>query len=166
MTTKGLVPQKKCPWIYALIPRSAALFMLLWQLRLLAADLSDTPVFAAALLGAFAAAFFLYLKGLRPLPALCVIFLIPWTVRLFIALPRWFVPGAEAALALDSLLLNLDRNSFVSLLPFYWIAVSSYFSLRSRLFLRGDIIAADTLFLVLFSIAPTASMKAYRWPVW
>jgi transglutaminase-like putative cysteine protease len=165
MITKGLVLQKRCPWVYALIPHTAALFILFWQLRLLASDLADTPVFAAALLGAFAAAFFLYLKKRRPLPALCVIALIPWTIRLFIALPRWFVSGAEAELVFDSLLLNLDRNSFVSLLPFYWIAVGSYFSLRSRLFLRGNIIAADTLFLVLFSIAPTASMKAYRWPV-
>jgi Flp pilus assembly protein TadD len=165
MVSKGLSLQKNCPWIYALAPRTAALFILLWQIRLLAADLADTPVFAAALLGAFAAALFLYLKGIKPLPALCIIALIPWTARLFIALPRWFVSGPGAELLLDSLLLNLDRNNFVSLLPFFWTAVSSYFSLRSRLFLRGDIIAADTLFLVIFSIAPTASMETYRWPI-
>jgi hypothetical protein len=165
MRSKGLSPQKNCPWLYALLPHTAALFMLLWQIRLLAADLADTPVFAAALLGAFAAALFIYLKGIRPLPALCIIALIPWAARLFIALPRWLVSWPEAQLLLDSLLLNLDRNNFVSLLPFYWTAVSSYFSLRSRLFLRADIIAADTLFLVIFSIAPASSMEAYRWPI-
>jgi Flp pilus assembly protein TadD len=165
MSPKGLSPQKNCPWLCALAPRTAALFILLWQLRLLAADLADTPVFAAALLGAFGAALFIYLKGIRPLAALCIIALIPWAARLFIALPRWFVSWPEARLLLDSLLLNLDRNNFVSLLPFYWTAVSSYFSLKSRLFLRADIIAADTLFLVIFSIAPTASMEAYRWPI-
>jgi hypothetical protein len=141
------------------------LFILLWQIRFLAADLADTPVFAAALLGAFGTALFIYLKGLRPLAALCIIALIPWTARFFIALPRWFVSSHEARLLLDSLLLNLDRNNFAALLPFYWVAVSSYFSLESRLFLRGDIIAADTLFLVIFSIAPTASMEVYRWPI-
>jgi hypothetical protein len=139
--------------------------MLLWQLRFLAADLADTPVFAAALLGAFTAALFIYLKGLRPLPALWVIALIPWGARLFIALPRRLLPWPEAELLFDSLLLNLDRNNFVSLLPFYWTAATSYFSLKSRLFLRGDIIAADTLFLVIFSISPAASIEAYRWPV-
>jgi hypothetical protein len=165
MSSKGLSPQKNCPWVYAIAPRTAALFMLLWQLRFLAADLADTPVFAAALLGAFAAALCIYLKGIRPLAALCIIALVPWAARLFIALPRWFVSAPEARLLLDSLLLNLDRNNFAALLPFYWVAVTSYFSLKSRLFLRGDIIAADTLFLVIFSIAPTASMEVYRWPV-
>jgi hypothetical protein len=165
MILKGLPLRKNCPWIYALAPCTAALFMLLWQIRFLAADLADTTVFAAALLGAFTAALFMYLKGVRPLPALCIIALIPWAARLFIALPRWFLPWPEVRLLLDSLLLNLDRNNFVSLLPFYWAAAGSYFSLRSRLFLRGGIIAADTLFLVIFSIAPASSIEAYRWPV-
>jgi hypothetical protein len=157
--------KKDCPWVWALVPRTAALFILLWQLRFLAADLSDTPVFAAALIGALGAAIFLYWKGARPGAGILVIALAPWAARFFIALPRWLAPNFSSALVLDSLLLNLDRNYFAALLPFYWIAAGSFFSLRSRAFLRADIIAADTLFLVLFSIAPSAAMEAYRWPV-
>ena len=92
--------------------------------------------------------------------------LVPWVIRFFIALPRWFVPGvSDITVLLDSLLLNLDRNNFSVLLPFYWVAVTTYFSQRSRLFLRADIIAADTLFIVLFSITPSAAMEVYRWPI-
>ncbi|MDR0877309.1 MAG: hypothetical protein LBN21_04595, partial [Treponema sp.] len=160
------------PGIPALALRSAALCIILYQFRLLAADLADTPVFIAALAGAFAVAFlfarwpqgFMPLKkGPGPLPALLSIALIPWVIRAFIALPRYFTGGA--AISLDSLLLNMDRNNFVALLPFYWAAVTSYFSARSRVFLRADIVAADTLFVVLFSIASTSNMAAYRWPV-
>jgi hypothetical protein len=156
---------ENCPHAYALIPRTAALFMLLWQLRLLAVDLADTPVFAAALIAALGAALFLIWKNVKPLPALCVIALIPWTARFFISLPRWFVSDFNAMVTLDALLLNLDRNNFAALPPFYWTAVTTYFSMRSRTFLRADIIAADVFFLVLFSIAPAAAMEAYRWPV-
>jgi transglutaminase-like putative cysteine protease len=147
---------------WSLVPRSIALFIILYQFRLLAADLADTAVFALSLSGAFAAALFLVRRA-KPGEALLIITLIPWTIRSLIALPRFFTGGT--ALVLDSLLLNLDRNNFVLLGPFYWAAVTTYFSARSRVFLRGDIIAADTLFLVLFSIAPSAGMTAYRWPV-
>ncbi|MDR1100024.1 MAG: transglutaminase-like domain-containing protein, partial [Treponema sp.] len=153
---------------WALLLRSAALFAILYQFRLLAADLADTPVFLASLGAAFAVAVVLArrIKNGRPLgafPALAVIALIPWTVRLFIALPRLFVPGT--AVVPDSLLLNLDRNSFVSLLPFYWAAVTTWFSLRSRNFLRGDIIAGAALLLVIYSTASAGDIALYRWPV-
>jgi transglutaminase-like putative cysteine protease/predicted negative regulator of RcsB-dependent stress response len=150
----------------ALVPRTVSLLILLYQIRLLAAGLADTPVFAVALAGALLSAFFLYQRKIRPLEAVVVIALVPWVIRFLIALPRWFIPGvSNAAILFDSLLLNLDRNNFSAMLPFYWVAITSYFSLRSKIFLRADIIAADTLFLVLFSIAPTASIGAYRWPI-
>jgi transglutaminase-like putative cysteine protease len=155
----------QCPHIYALIPKTAALFILLWQVRLLAADLADTPVFGAALLAALGTALFLFLKNVKPLPSVCIIALVPWTARFFISFPRWFAADFGALTTLDALLLNLDRNNFAALLPFYWTAGAAYFSLRSRTFLRADIIAADVFFLVLFSIAPSAAMEAYRWPV-
>jgi tetratricopeptide (TPR) repeat protein len=158
---------------WALIFRSAALFAILYQFRLLAADLADTPVFFASLAAAFAAAFFLTRYAgsggagrRRPpgtLSALAVLALVPWAARFFIALPRIFVPGPAAAL--DSLLLNLDRNNFVALLPFYWAAVTTWFSIRSRNFLRGDIIAGAALLLVIYSIARTGNIALYRWPV-
>jgi len=150
----------------AMVPRTAALLILLYQIRLLASDLADTSFFLAALAGALVSAIFLYRKRIRPLQAVFIIALVPWTIRFFIALPRWFMTGVSGnALVLDSLLLNLDRNNFTVLLPFYWTAASTYFSRRSRIFLRADIIAADTFFLVLFSIVNTAGMDAYRWPV-
>ncbi|MCL2319135.1 MAG: transglutaminase-like domain-containing protein, partial [Treponema sp.] len=163
-------PQDRSRWT-ALAPRTAALFILLYQIRLIAADLADTPFFAAALAGGLLAAIFLYRvkingRSAGPFQAVVILALVPWVIRFLIALPRWFFPGASGGtVVLDSLLLNLDRNNFSALLPFYWVAVSTYFSQRSRVFLRADIIAADTLFLVLFSIAPTASMDAYRWPI-
>ena len=158
----------------ALIPRTAALIVILYQIRLLATDLADTPVFIAALTAALLTAVFLHKFTLPkinkrltfPLEAVAVIALVPWIVRFFIALPRLFFPGvSEAAIFFDSLLLNLDRNYFSALLPFYWLAFTTYFSIKSRTFLRADIILTITLFLVIFSITPAASIEAYRWPI-
>ena len=150
--------------ISAFIPRTMALCIILVQFRIIAADLADTPVFMAALLGALACALVLFFRNVKPLAALLIMALVPWAIRLFIALPRWFVSNSTA-LVFDSLLLNFDRNNFVSLLPFYWAAVSSYFSLRSREFLRMDIVAGDVFFLILFSIVSASSLEAYRWPI-
>ena len=150
----------------ALISRTAALLILLYQLRLLAADLTDTPFFITALAGAVISAIFLYEKKTRPFQAVIIIALVPWVIRFFISIPRFFIGDVSgAAIMLDSLLLNLDRNNFTALLPFYWTAASTYFSATNRLFLRADIITADAFFLVLFSIVPAGSMDAYRWPV-
>jgi tetratricopeptide (TPR) repeat protein len=150
-------------WSAALILRSLALFGILWQFRLFAAELADTPVFAAALLLAFAAPWRLFKKKTPPPAAAIILILIPWAARALIAFPRLFVRGP--ALILDSLLLGFDHNTFVSLIPFYWTALGTYGSLRSRRFLRADIFAADILLVILFSIARTAGMEAYRWPV-
>ncbi|MDR2096344.1 MAG: hypothetical protein LBP76_12640 [Treponema sp.] len=147
----------------SLIFRSLALCIILYQFRLLANDLADTPVFIVNLLAAFIIPLVIAKLSLHPFSAVLVIALIPWCVRLFIAFPRYFISGI--ALELDSLLLNLDRNNFVSLLPYYWAAVSTFFSLRSRKFLRADIIASDMLLLTIFSITSTANMAAYRWPI-
>jgi len=155
----------------ALVLRTLALLIFIYQIRLLAGDMADTSFFIASLAGALAVAFFLNREKVlgytvRPFQAVIVIALVPWVIRLFIALPRWFAPGVSGpAIILDSLLLNLDRNYFSTLLPFYWVAFTTYFSNRSRHFLRADIIAADTFFLVLFSIVSPFSIKAYRWPV-
>ncbi|MDR0442794.1 MAG: hypothetical protein LBH44_05240 [Treponema sp.] len=156
----------------AIIFRSIALFTVLFQLRLLAGDLADTEVFTAALLAGFAAAVFLTVykssgKTVNPVSALISIFLIPWFARALIAMPRLFIPGSsdKPAIALDSLLLNLDRNNFVSLLPFYWIAVTSWFSMHSRKLLRASVIADAAILLVIFSIARTSNIELYRWPI-
>jgi tetratricopeptide (TPR) repeat protein len=158
----------------ALVLRTLALLVFIYQIRLLATDMADTSFFIVSLAGALMAAFFLNKKFqkkggshfVRPFKAVIVIALVPWAVRLLVAMPRWFAPGVSGtAIILDSLLLNLDRNYFSSLLPFYWVAFTTYFSIRSRQFLRADIIAADTFFLVLFSIVSPFSIGAYRWPV-
>jgi tetratricopeptide (TPR) repeat protein len=156
----------------ALVFRSLALFAVLCQFRLIAADLADTPFFITTLFAAFAAAGFLsrpgfYGKKTGPLGTLVTIALAPWIARAFIALPRLFIPGRTdaAAVRLDSLLLDLDRNNFVSLFPFYWAAATSWFSIRSRKFLRASVIADAVLLVVVFSIAHTANIELYRWPV-
>ncbi|MDR2629700.1 MAG: hypothetical protein LBC60_02135 [Spirochaetaceae bacterium] len=149
--------------ISALILRSLALFPILYQVRLLAQDLADTPVFVITLIFGFAAAWILAKRGLSPLPALVILILTPWAERTGVAMLRLFFPGSS--ITPDALLLNLDRNYFVVLLPFYWAALSTYFSARSARFLRADIIAADALLLGLFCIARTGEMDAYRWPV-
>ena len=110
----------------AVVFRSIALFAILYQFRIVAGELADTAVFSATLFFAFAAAAFLARmdaggKKINPLAALTAIGLIPWIVRAFIAMPRLFISGGNfnLAVSLDSLLLNYDRNNFVSLLPFY-----------------------------------------------
>jgi tetratricopeptide (TPR) repeat protein len=152
--------------------RSFALFAVLYQFRLVAGVLADTAVFAAAVCGGFAAAGLLSVfrfngKKAGPLAALAATALVPWAVRAFIALPRLFFPGRadSTAVVFDSLLLNFDRNNFVSLLPFYWTAATTWFSNRSRVFLRGAVIADVVLLLVLFSIARTVDAALYRWPI-
>jgi tetratricopeptide (TPR) repeat protein len=152
--------------------RSAALFAILYQFRLIAGDLADTAVFAAALLAGFAAAFFLSAlqingKRAKAPAALAAIALIPWVTRALIAMPRLFFPGRADSLAvvLDSLLLNIDRNNVVSLVPFYWTAVTEWFSIRSRRFLRGAVVADAVLLLLVFSIARTSNISLYRWPI-
>jgi hypothetical protein len=165
------LPTGKSPPAAALALRSAALYGILWQFRLLAADTADTVLFAAALAAGFAVPVVLagirYKPGFaRPLshvPALIVLALIPWAERAFIAVPGFF--AADASVVFDSLLLGFDRNNFVSLFPYYWAVFFTWFSARSRVFLRFDIAAAQFLLLVFYCLFRTAAMEAYRWPV-
>jgi tetratricopeptide (TPR) repeat protein len=160
----------------AIILRSAALFIILFQLRLLAGNLADTPIFAAFLLTGFIAAAFLSFlrlnnKPVNHLSALIVICLIPWVTRALVAMPRFFAAGRtdSAAITFDSILLNLDRNNFVSLFPYYWSAVSTWFAVRSysgkRKFLRAAVIADTVILLIIYSIARTSQIELYRWPI-
>ena len=159
----------------AIFFRSAALFAILYQMRLLAGDLADTAVFSVTLCAAFGAAVFLaYLdainKGGRKVKvpaAVIVIAAIPWIARAFIAMPRLLFPGRADALAavLDSFLLNYDRNNFVSLLPFYWAAATTWFAIRSRLFLRAAVIADAAILVAVFGFTGISAAAAYRWPV-
>jgi tetratricopeptide (TPR) repeat protein len=152
--------------ISGVVFRSLALFAILFQFRFIADDLADTAVFSVTLCAAFAAAGFLANK-MKPLAAIITIGLIPWIVRAFIALPRLFISGGNFDLAagLDSLLLNFDRNNFVSLLPFYWAAATTWFSIRSRVFLRAAVIADAVLLTAIFSFTRISDFALYRWPI-
>ena len=157
---------------FALAFRSAAVFIILFQIRLIAEDLADTPVFTATLLAGFAAAAFLSVfktdgKQINAVAAVISIGLIPWVGRLLVAMPRLFIPDRTDAPAIifDSMLLNLDRNNFVSLFPYYWSAVTTFFSVRSRKFLRAAVIADASLLLFIYSVAHTGKIEIYRWPV-
>jgi tetratricopeptide (TPR) repeat protein len=151
------------PALPALVLRSAALFAILFQFRLFADDLADAPVFTASLLCAFASALILAKRTVKPVPAVLTLLIVPWAARTMIALPGFLVSGPFAAL--DSLLLGFDRNRFVFLPPFYWAALTTFFAARSRRFLRGDIIAAQWLLLIIFCVMRSADQEAYRWPV-
>ncbi|MDR1788685.1 MAG: transglutaminase-like domain-containing protein, partial [Treponema sp.] len=169
---------------WAFLCRSLALAFILYQMRLFAGEIADTPVFLAMLLAGFV--FPLLLSRLsgpardplfdaktvpgpffrnyaKTLPCLLVLALVPWAARFLIAAPRWAFSGT--AVTLDSLLLNFDRNTFVSLLPFYWAAFSTWGILRARRFLKADIAASDLLFFVLFCFRRSDTLALYRWPV-
>jgi tetratricopeptide (TPR) repeat protein len=156
-----------------LIFRSLALFTILYQLRFIADDLSDTAVFSAALFVAFGAGLFISEikiseKKIKTFPGLAAIALVPWVARAFIAIPRLFVSGgalSSAAVGLDALLLNFDRNNFVSLLPFYWTAASTFLSVRSRLFLRAAVIVDALLLIAISGIAHLSDLTIYRLPI-
>ncbi|GAB6391967.1 MAG: tetratricopeptide repeat family protein [Treponematales bacterium] len=151
----------------ALACRSAALAFILFQFRLFAGGLADTAVFAAILASGFLVPLALTLvprkRPLKTAEALVTLALVPWAARLFVALPRLAAAGEAAVL--DALLLNLDRNYFAALVPFYWAAFTTWFALRSAVFLRGDIVASGGLFLLLFAFNSGAALDAYRWPV-
>ena len=147
-------------YLVAILFRSMALFAILYQIRLIAGELADTAVFSLTLTAAFAAAIFI--KKLNPPAALITIGLVPWIARLFIAMPGIAVPGT---VSLDALLLGFDRNNFVSLLPFYWIAVTTWFAIRSRLFLRAAVIADAALLVFIFGFTGISDIDVYRWPI-
>jgi transglutaminase-like putative cysteine protease/tetratricopeptide (TPR) repeat protein len=157
---------------YSIAFRSAAVFLILFQIRFIAADLADTSVFTVTLLAGFSAAAFLSVfktggKQINAAAAVISIALIPWVGRFLVAMPRFFIPGRTDAPAIifDSMLLNLDRNNFVSLFPYYWSAVTTFYAVRSRKFLRAAIIADVSILLFIFSVAHTGKIEIYRWPV-
>jgi hypothetical protein len=165
----------------ALILRSGALFLILGQLGLLAGDLADRGVFAAVLLAAFLVpAIFPGGKSRagpagpgrrkkRSLPGdLFILALLPLALRILIGLPRLFTFGPQGggmAADLDGLLLDYDRNAFVFLAPYYWAAYSTYFSIRSRKFLRAAAGIDLLILLLVYSFAHTRNIEFYRWPV-
>jgi tetratricopeptide (TPR) repeat protein len=160
----------------AIVFRSAAVFLILFQIRLIAADLADTSVFTVTLLAGFSAAVFLSVfktggkqinTAASQLAAVISIALIPWVGRFLVAMPRFFIPDRTDAQAIlfDSMLLNLDRNNFVSLFPYYWSAVTTFFAVRSRKFLRAAVIADISILLFIFSVARTGGIEIYRWPI-
>ncbi|MDR2575070.1 MAG: transglutaminase-like domain-containing protein, partial [Treponema sp.] len=148
--------------------RFIALYALLYQIRFIAGDLADTAVFSAALLvaaggGLFTAEIKIKEKKINTFAGLVVVALIPWVARAFIAMPRIFVSGP--AVGLDALLLNFDRNNFVSLLPFYWAAASTFLAVRSRLFLRAAVIVDALLLIAIAGIARISDLAIYRLPI-
>jgi hypothetical protein len=166
----------------ALILRFGALFLILGQLGLLAGDLADRGVFAAALLAAFLGPVLLLKKAGKtgrerrppslsrrgPPRDLLVLALLPLALRVLIGLPRLFTSGLQGggmAAELDGLLLDYDRNVFVFLIPYYWAAYSTYFSIRSRKFLRAGAGIDLVILLLIYSFAHTRNIELYRWPV-
>jgi len=166
----------------ALICRSLALSGILFQFRLLAGELSDGAVFVWAILGGLFAGAFCGIKKTKPLPALIVIALLPFAVRLLFSLPRFFAGSSlNVIITLDSLLLDYDRNNFVSMLPFYYAAVTTFFcasAVRLTGSAAGNTYREDTslpfracvfpdclLLTVIFSTVRSFSIPLYSLPV-
>ncbi|GMO29637.1 MAG: transglutaminase domain-containing protein [Termitinemataceae bacterium] len=165
----------------AVICRSIALFALLFQLRLIAGDLADTPVFITTLLASFLVAFALIkvcpnnlqsqTQALRHITVVIIILLIPHAVRLLISLPRYFFDDAfrSGIIAIDTLLLDFDRNNFITILPFYWAAISTYFFCCHRRAARFSVFIDLIFLVVLFSLTNSASMNSsieiYKLPI-
>ncbi|MDR1215349.1 MAG: transglutaminase-like domain-containing protein [Treponema sp.] len=150
-----------------MILRSIALFLILYQFRLIAKDLVDSWAFIVIVLVGFVIAVFLSKKSTtrrETAVSLLVMASFPWVIRFIISLPRSFFPGTtDVALILDSLLFHIDRNYFVALIPFYWTVFTTFFALRSITFFRGEILASDILFATIFSMAKTEDL--YPLPV-
>jgi hypothetical protein len=146
----------------AMISRSIALFLILYQFRLIAKDLADSWIFVVIVLVGFVIAAFLSRKftSARGIGiSLVIIAFFPWVIRLLVVLPRTFFPGmSDVALVLDSLLFHIDRNYFAALASFYWMAFTSFFSLHSRAFFRGEILASDVLLAIIFGMAKTGDI--------
>jgi tetratricopeptide (TPR) repeat protein len=152
--------------IFAFVLRSSALFLVLFQVALLAGDMADLPVFAAALLAGFlaSAVFGAGRRRGKGLLAAGFLVLLPWIPRFLISLPRLFNPGGMAP-GLDSLLLDYDRNTFVFLVPYCWAALSGFFSAASRRVLRASCGVDLLILLGVYTFTHTGNIGLYRWPV-
>jgi transglutaminase-like putative cysteine protease/tetratricopeptide (TPR) repeat protein len=154
---------------------SLSLFAILAQIQLFAPELSDAGVFAGALFIAFFAAWGQARLNVRIIPFLLTAALSPFAARLFIMLPRVFVMLPQAPveggvvsgtmIALDSLLLNFDRNLFVFLFPYYWMMAAVYFSSRFPVFLPAALAASDVLFIAIFVIGKSDTIALYAKPL-
>ncbi|MDR2842662.1 MAG: hypothetical protein LBV52_05620 [Spirochaetaceae bacterium] len=147
--------------------RSIAIFAILYQIQLIARDISEIPVFVAALCIAFFSAFVLLKERTNPLASIIIIIFIPVLARIFISIPRFFLDETNTALIIkaDTLLLDFDRNNFVNLLPFYWVALSTLFSCKMRRFLRFSIVVDCILLTIMFTLTSSVSIEIYRLPL-
>jgi transglutaminase-like putative cysteine protease/predicted Zn-dependent protease len=161
----GLPDQSPVP---AVILFSLSLFLILGQVHLFAAELSDAAVFGSAVLIACLAGFCLARLNVGVVPMAVAALASPFAARLFIMLPRFFLGDISIGgmmIALDSLLLNFDRNLFVFLLPFYWMMGCVYFSARFPAFLPGAVFASDFLLAVIFSTGKSDTIAVYEKPL-
>jgi tetratricopeptide (TPR) repeat protein len=154
---------------------SLSLFAILAQIQLFASELSDAGVFVGALFIAFFAAWGQARLDVKIVPFLLTAALSPFAARLFIMLPRVFIMLPHGSIeggvvsgtmiALDSLLLNFDRNLFVFLFPFYWMMTAVYFSSRFSAFLPAAIATSDFLFIAIFLIGKSDKIALYAKPL-
>ncbi|MDR2510586.1 MAG: hypothetical protein LBC77_08090 [Spirochaetaceae bacterium] len=153
------------PEYAALSVRSAALFAALFQYNLIAGELSDRPVFIAALLCAFFAGYTLARKNVKSIPAFLSLLLAPFAARFLIALPRMFSGvSLDISIALDAFLLNYDRNNLVVCLPFYYASITTFFAARRGK--TGAYAFLDcALIAITFSLARSSDIKLYGLPV-
>ncbi|GMO25345.1 MAG: hypothetical protein Ta2B_04900 [Termitinemataceae bacterium] len=147
--------------------RTVALFAILYQIRLATGDLCDTSVFVTTLLSSFLSAYTLQKTKVKAIESVVIILLVPILVRFFISIPRYFFDDSNLSMIIqsDSLLLNFDRNNWITLLPFYFTAITTYFAIGFRKACRFSVLSDCILLLVLFTITQSATIEIYKFPV-
>lgn len=145
----------------AFILRTLSAIIIFLHYNLFAGELSDTPLFIAALVSALALSWFLYFFSIRPPIVIAVILGIPWLIKFFL-LSLSFIPVTQ----LSILSLHFDRNFAVFILPVYWMALGSYGSLRSSVFLRRESLALLLPVILFFIITDTDALEIYALPVY
>lgn len=154
--------RKQTPLI-SMILYGLSIGIVLFHIQLLAAPVSDPVFYLGALSIAFTsglicAGFKLPVRRWAPL----ILLLLPWLVKTLLLLLSFALPGQ--AVGFDRALLFFDRNFFVAILPFYWMAFSAFFARFSFKALHWNRILNGILLLVLFILIKSRQFSFYLWP--
>ena len=154
--------------LFALVPFSLSLFLIVYQICLFAGELAAGQVFTASVLIGMAAASILAVSGVKPAFFIVIIALSLPLARLFAGGLLGVLAGEGvrgASVVLDSLFLAFDRNLFIFGFPYYFTAILVYIACRYPYFLKGAVFSADVLFVIIFIIGRSAKIPWYEKPL-
>lgn len=155
--------ERKSPPVLSTLLYGLSIGIFLFHIHLLTAPVSDLAFYLSALVIAFTAGrICTHLHPrFRPWTPLFLL-LFPWFVKALLLLVSFIVPGQ--AFGFDRALLFFDRNFFVVLLPFYWMAASAYMAGLSFRALHWNRIINGVLVLAFFLIIKSRQLTFYLWP--